>query len=211
MPQCAALGPAALHKERRWRSGQSHLAVNQATSVCAGSNPARRTMKFLVINASPNKEGGTAKFVRAFTDAAQKIGETRVMNLHDGPPRFSKGAVSRTSDFTEYQKATLDCDALFIATPTYWFNVPAVLKAFLEEIDEIDKLIYEKPRALGIAVYAPQGGELGAAQALVLPLNHMNFALVECGYIFHRDIAKDDWAWEDIQNMPARMKRTLGL
>jgi hypothetical protein len=30
------------HK-RRWRSGQSHLAVNQATSVCAGSNPARRT------------------------------------------------------------------------------------------------------------------------------------------------------------------------
>lgn len=28
---------------RRWRSGQSHLTVNQTTYVYAGSNPARRT------------------------------------------------------------------------------------------------------------------------------------------------------------------------
>ncbi len=37
---------------RRWRSGQSHLTVNQATYVYAGSNPARRTnLKFQLVRA----------------------------------------------------------------------------------------------------------------------------------------------------------------
>ena len=168
-------------------------------------------MKYLVLNASPNQDGGTAKFVKAFREAAEKHGEVRVMNLHENPPRFSKGATTRDSNFTEYQQEALDCDALFIATPTYWFNVPAILKAFLEEIDEVDEKFYTRPRVLGIAVYAPQGGELGVASALVFPLNHLKFALVEEGYIFHRGIAVDDWAWEDIARMPERMKRVVGL
>ncbi len=167
-------------------------------------------MKYLVINASPNKDGGTAKFVTAFTEAADLLGDVRVMNLHDSPPHFSKGAKSRDSDFTDYQQAALDCDALFIATPTYWFNVPAILKAFIEEIDEVDKMFYTRPRVLGVAIYAPQGGELGVASALVFPLNHLKFALVEEGYIFHRGVPIDDWAWADIAAMPERMKRVLG-
>src|SRR3989338_10527358 len=32
---------------RRWQSGQMHVAVNHATSVYAGSNPARRTISDL--------------------------------------------------------------------------------------------------------------------------------------------------------------------
>ena len=33
---------------RRWRSGQSHLTVNQATLVYVGSNPTRRTKEFFL-------------------------------------------------------------------------------------------------------------------------------------------------------------------
>lgn len=167
-------------------------------------------VKYVVINASPSREGGTAKFVSAFGGAAANHGEVTVFNLHDEPPRYSRGSVRRETGLSRYQQAVIDCDALFIATPTYWFNAPAILKAFIEELDEIDLQLYERPRALGIAVYAPQGGELGVASSLVFPLNHMNFALVEVGYIFHRGIPEDDWAWEDITLMPERMRRVLG-
>jgi multimeric flavodoxin WrbA len=167
-------------------------------------------MRFLVINASPNKAGKTSRFVDAFTEAAQKTGEVQVLHLHDNPPHYSRGELTAQRNPTVYQKAAIDCDGLFIATPTYWFNVPAILKSFIEELDGVDTELYARPRALGVAVYAPQGGELGTASSLILSLNHMNFALVEVGYIFHRGIAEDDWAWEDISLMPERMKRTIG-
>ncbi len=120
-------------------------------------------MKYLIINASPNTKGGTAKFVSAFTDAASKLGEVQILNLHDDPPRCSRGPTVNEGPLSTYQQAVLDCDALFIASPTYWFSAPAILKAFIEELDEIDTRLYTRPRALGIAVYAPQGGELGVA------------------------------------------------
>lgn len=167
-------------------------------------------MKFLVINASPNKEGGTAKFVGAFKEAAQKLGDVTILNLHDNPPRYAHSEKQNDGEPTLYQKAVMDTDALFIATPTYWFNTPAILKAFLEELDEIDTKLYARPRALGMGIFAPQGGELGVATALTFPLNHMNFVLVDVGYVFHRGVPEDDWAWEDIALMPERMKRVIG-
>ncbi|MBI5645052.1 NAD(P)H-dependent oxidoreductase [Candidatus Kaiserbacteria bacterium] len=167
-------------------------------------------MKYLVINASPHENGGTSKFVHAFTEAAKKVGEVKVLNLHDSPPAYSRGDNAPSMIETMYQREVLACDALFIATPTYWFNTPSILKAFVEEIDGIESMLWQRARALGIAVYAPQGGELGVASALTFPLNHMNFVLVDVGYIFHRGIPIDDWAWEDLALMPERMRRVIG-
>jgi multimeric flavodoxin WrbA len=162
-------------------------------------------MKFLIINASPNENGVTVKFCDAFTKAAEKVGEVKRLNLHDDPPPFCRGILPRPRTLGLYQREVLDCDALFVATPTYWFNVPSILKAFIEELDPIEEDLWEKRRAFGAAIHAPEGGELGPATALILPLNHLNFSLVNMGYVYHRGIPKDDWAWEDINEMPARM------
>lgn len=164
-------------------------------------------MKFLIIHASPHQDGGTARLAKAFRDAAERVGTVRQFNLHDDPPPFSTGNMDRPEKLSAYQQAVLDCDALFIATPTYWFNVPSVLKAFIENIDGIEEDLWKLPKILGIGIYAPEGGELGPATALVLPLNHLNFTLVHSGYVFHRGIPKDDWAWDDLAKMPERMAR----
>ena len=166
-------------------------------------------MNFLIINASPNPDGQTAQFCKVFVEASKKIGETTQLNLHDDPPPFCKGLAPKPEQLSIYQKAVLDCDALFIATPTYWFNVPSILKAFIENLDQIETDLWKRPRALGIAIYAPEGGELGPATSLVLPLNHLNFLFVELGYVFFRGIEKDAWAWEDLEKMPARMARAI--
>ena len=167
-------------------------------------------MQFLIINASPSNQGGTAKFCSAFWDAAQKVGAAKRLNLHDDPPAFCKGSTSRPEALSVYQREVLACDALFIATPTYWFNVPSILKAFIEDLDPIESDLWQRPRTLGVAVYAPEGGELGPATAIVLPLNHLNFSFVDNGYVYHRGTPKDDWAWEDIERMPDRMARIIG-
>jgi multimeric flavodoxin WrbA len=166
-------------------------------------------MKFLVINASPHKDGGTQRFVDAFCDAADKVESVTKLNLHDNPPSFCKGGFVRPDVLDTYQQAVLACDALFIATPTYWFNVPSILKAFIENLTPIESDLWQRPRTLGVAVYAPEGGELGCATAIILPLNHLGFSLVDSGYVYHRGIPKDDWAWEDIGRMPERMKRLI--
>ncbi len=169
-------------------------------------------MQFLIINASPHKNGNTARFVDAFKKAAESVGEVAELQLHDTPPPFSRGVYPslRPDILSEYQKEILACDALFIATPTYWFNVPSILKALLESLDEIETELFQRTRVFGVAIYAPEGGEFGVASMLILPLNHLNFALVENGYVYHRGIPKDDWAWGDISAMPSAMKRVLG-
>jgi multimeric flavodoxin WrbA len=166
-------------------------------------------MKLLIINASPNADGQTAKLCKIFKDSAEKIGEVKQLNLHDNPPPFSKGLLPKPEVLSVYQQAVLECDAMFIATPTYWFNVPAILKAFIEDLDPIESDLSHKTRALGVAINAPQGGELGAASSMILSLNHLNFLLVNVGYIFHRGVSEDDWAFEDLELMPGRMKHLL--
>ena len=168
-------------------------------------------MKFLSINSSPNLDGKTSNFCKLFKESAEKLGEVTQFNLYDDPPPFSEGSLLRPEVLNEYQKEVLDCDALFIATPTYWFNVPSILKAFIENLAPIEADLDQKTRALGVAIYAPQGGELGAASSLILSLNHLNFVLVNVGYIFHRNVSEDDWAFENLTLMPVRMKEVLGL
>src|SRR5260221_8250609 len=76
----------------------------------------------------------------------------------------------------------LDCDGMFIATPTYWYNAPATLKAFIEQLTPIEKKLWKRERKLALAVYSPEGGELGVFTAVVAPLNMMGFSLIGNGY-----------------------------
>ena len=167
-------------------------------------------MKYLVINASPEKTGMTSKLCGRFVETAKKEGEVKELALHDEPPEYCKGTSPKPKNLSIYQEAVLECDALFIATPTYWFNMPSILKAFIESLDQIELDLWRRPRTLGLVVYAPEGGEFGTAAPIVLALNHMNFSLVDNGYVYYRGVEKDDWAWDDLQLMPERMKKLIG-
>jgi hypothetical protein len=61
---------------RRWRSGQSHLAVNQAASAYAGSNPARRTNK-KALEMGLFRDGG--REVRTYSECSCKHGAIMVL------------------------------------------------------------------------------------------------------------------------------------
>ena len=64
------------HSQRRWRSGQSHLAVNQAASAYAGSNPARRTNK-KALEMGLFRDGG--REVRTYSECSCKHGAIMVL------------------------------------------------------------------------------------------------------------------------------------
>ena len=63
---------------RRWQSGQMHVAVNHATSVSAGSNPARRTdiqerplRAFLNVGSMDSKAGARRREAGSRTFSAE--------------------------------------------------------------------------------------------------------------------------------------------
>jgi NAD(P)H-dependent FMN reductase len=156
----------------------------------------------LVVNASPHGQSVTTKFCKIF-EKGFGAEYTNQLNLHDAPPRFSDGSYATD---TPLQKQVLDVDVLFIATPTYWFNVPAILKAFIDELSGIDtKKLWAVDRYVVVAVHAPQGGEIGAVGALVLPLNMMGFTLPANGFVYYRN-EDDSWAWNDLTEIAKQLR-----
>jgi multimeric flavodoxin WrbA len=163
---------------------------------------AARHRKALIVNASPFRESVTAKFCKTF-EKGFGADYTKQLNLHDAPPRYSEGTY--TSD-SPLQKQVLDVDVVFIATPTYWFNVPAILKAFLDDLSGIDtEELWAIDRYVVVAVHAPEGGELGAIGALVLPLNMIGFTLPANGFVYYRN-EDDSWAWDDLTEIAKQLR-----
>lgn len=148
----------------------------------------------LVINASP-KNGKTLKFCKTF-ERAFGSQHTKRLNLAKNPPPHSDGTFKNTG--TRWQEDTLKSDVLFIATPVYWFNVPSTLKAYLDDLAAIERKLWKNERFVIVAVHAPEGGEIGALNAIILPLNSMGFTLPRNGFVYYRG-PSDDWAWKDIE------------
>jgi NAD(P)H-dependent FMN reductase len=156
----------------------------------------------LIVNASPHKPSVTSRFCDVFAEGFG-AGYTTWLDLHAQPPPHSDGTYER--DGTPWQQAVLATDVLFVATPTYWFNIPSILKAFLDDLTAIEEQLWEAERFAVIAVHAPQGGEIGALNALLAPLNMMGFTLPGNGYVYYRHEA-DDWAWTDLKEIAKRMR-----
>jgi NAD(P)H-dependent FMN reductase len=156
----------------------------------------------LVVNSSPHEPSITTRFCDIFTD---NFGPryTRRLDLHKEPPPYSNGTYD--NDNTKWQKHVIDADVLFIATPTYWFNIPSILKAFIEDLAAIDEILWEGDRYAVIAIHAPEGGEIGALNALMPALNMLGFTLPGNGFVYYRSAA-DDWAWNDLGEVAKRVR-----
>jgi multimeric flavodoxin WrbA len=161
-----------------------------------------RHRKALLVNASPFGQSVTTRFCKTF-EKGFGAAYTKQLNLHDAPPRYSAGIYITG---TPLQRQVLDPDVVFIATPTYWFNVPAILKSFIEDLSGIDtKELWAIDRYVVVAVHAPEGGEIGAISAVVLPFNMMGFTLPANGFVYYRD-ADDDWALKDLADIAKQLR-----
>jgi NAD(P)H-dependent FMN reductase len=156
----------------------------------------------LVINSSPHEPSITTRFCDIFANSFGPRYTTR-LDLHKEPPPHSNGTYDNGN--TKWQKHVIESDVLFIGTPTYWFNVPSILKAFIDDLAAIDEILWEGDRSAVLAIHAPEGGEIGAVNALMPALNMLGFTLPGNGFVYYRD-SGDDWAWNDLSEVAKRVR-----
>ena len=102
------------------------------------------TKKILIINASPRKKGNIAQMVAEMTDEAKAHGaEVDVIEVQklDVQPCIAcmqcraKGfCVMPDDDSQRVLQLIKDCDAMVIAAPCYWGNIPGTLKLLFDRI-----------------------------------------------------------------------------
>jgi NAD(P)H-dependent FMN reductase len=192
---------------------------NSPTGIAAGGRPVVRregvrmpgrdmskTKKhYLVVNASHFANSNTERFCQIFEqnlEASCSRIELRRKHIPfaDGTYRIPRNDVLR-----KLREQVLNCDGIFIATPTHWFSAPGRLKAFIDHLTPIEAKLWKKERLLALAIYAPEGGELGVFQAVVPALNHMGFSLVGNGYAYRRSRRKSEaWVVREIKGMAKR-------
>lgn len=114
--------------------------------------------KLLAILGSPHHNGATATMLEYLIQEAEKKGWTidRV-NLYEKNIAFCNGCKAciptgsciQKDDITELSQLLKDCDFVVLASPTYWANVPAIVKNMFDRLlgvvmEETDK--FPKPR-----------------------------------------------------------------
>lgn len=103
-----------------------------------------KTKKILIINASPRKKGNISQMVAEMADEAAAHGveavrvEAQRLNVRPCMACMqcrSKGFCSLPDDDAQHVLQLIkDCDALVIAAPCYWGNIPGTLKLLFDRI-----------------------------------------------------------------------------
>ena len=103
-----------------------------------------RRIKILIINASPRKNGNIAQMAEEMRSEAIELGaeveELDVQRLNIKPCigcmqcRKKKKCVMPEDDAQRVLKQIKDCDALVVAAPCYWGNIPGTLKILFDRI-----------------------------------------------------------------------------
>ena len=164
-------------------------------------------IKILAINSSPKRSGKTAKFLDLYIKSAEKLGAkvTRVDLYKEKLPFFSGILGKKLHKRSHIQKLAADADGIVIATPTYWFNEPAVLKNLLDNLTPLEENGFQlEGKVAGFIVYSPQGGESAVLQNMAMVLNQMGMIIPPYAMIFYRG-PQDTWVHQDVINLAKRM------
>ncbi len=167
----------------------------------------QKLIKILAINSSPKSDGHTARFLEHFEKAAKQLNaEVTHMDLyHEKIPFFSGILGKKLKRMSHVQKAMVETDGFIIATPTYWFNEPGVLKNFIDNLTPLEENGFKlEGKVGGFIVYSPEGGEIGVLENLAMTFNHMGVILPPYSFIFYRG-PQDDWVMQDIKDLAKRM------
>jgi len=99
-------------------------------------------VKVLGFNASPRKGGNTEALLQAvLKGAASKGAETRIVNLREirvkgclgcDACKTDLGQCIQKDDVSPLLREMMECDAIVLGTPVYWFHVSSQMKAFID-------------------------------------------------------------------------------
>ena len=100
-------------------------------------------MKIVVLNGSPRKGGNTEQMAEHFAEAARKKHDVQIlnvgrMNIHGclgcGSCYKHQGACVQKDDMQQVFDALQDADMVVFASPIYWFDLTAQLKAAIDRL-----------------------------------------------------------------------------
>lgn len=171
--------------------------------------------KFIItINASPKKDGTVSELLKIFEKEVIKLGgKIKRINLYDYnfPPH--SGNLEREPLQYPFIKEIKKARALVIATPTYWFNMPGILKNFLDMLTEYtdwdnDDVLLEG-KILGVLAVSPGGGATNILENLALTLNTMGMIILPYSLMFFgsRDLPDNPngWSKKNIKELARRL------
>lgn len=149
------------------------------------------TVYVLGINGSPRSYGNTYKLLRIALKVAELEGaRTKTINLYDYDIKPCLGCLSDIQETCRYPcvidddmkqlyDEVLKADGLIIATPIYWFNVPGVLKNFIDRLTALENMIFIDGRSwlegkvLGVIATGNDSGDVKVLSNVALTFNFM--------------------------------------
>ena len=155
--------------------------------------------KLLAINSSPKESGHTAHLLKLFIDSAQALGaQVKKLDLYEEHIKPYSGILGKKlKKLNHFQKALVEADGFVIATPTYWFNEPGILKNFIDSLTPLEENNWMlEGKVAGFIVYSPEGGETEVLENLAMTFNQMGVAFPPYSLIFYRG-PQDKWAIAD--------------
>lgn len=162
-------------------------------------------IKILCVSASPVPDGHTEEMLGIFAAKAYALGaEIEIIRLVDTPPPPISGKLEGWKPDPFWADKLAGADAVVVATPTYWFNTPGILKNW---IDSLTPLTYEsKLDGLlgGIIVYGPEGGAFNQVQYLGMVFNNIGITIPARGLIWQegpRRIGPNAWVEQAISQL----------
>jgi multimeric flavodoxin WrbA len=159
-------------------------------------------IKFVVLNGSPKRDGHTASLVVRLMEAVEPYADCERIDLYEEmiPPVSGELDVP-LGEPTPVQQKLLACDAFVLVTPTYWFNMPGVVKNFIDHLTVLeDNDFMLEGKVAGCIVYTPEGGGENILQNLAMVFNHMGIVVPPYCLVFDRG-DKTQWVRDEIPLM----------
>ena len=135
----------------------------------------------LILNASPRRHGNISQMVEVMTDECRKAGAeaqaVTVQQLNIRPClgcmkcRATHRCVLPEDDAQRVLKLIQQADALVIAAPCYWGNIPGTLKILFDRI--VYGMMDESPRGLPIPLHKGKRCVLVSTSTTPWPFNRL--------------------------------------
>lgn len=136
-------------------------------------------MKIVILNASPRKNGNIAQMVGEMCSEAERLGAytevIEVQKLNVRPCiacmkcRSAHACMLPEDDAQRVLEKIKAADALIVAAPCYWGNMPGTLKVLFDRI--VYGLMDESPRGIPVGLHKGKRCVLASCSTTPWPLN----------------------------------------
>lgn len=157
-------------------------------------------IKIIGILGSPHKDGGTARLLQLAIDGAASVGaQTEMIYLYDLNIGFEDGSYSKDptsvtltsvpgDDMKIVYPKMIEADGFIFATPTYWMNMSAIMKNFIDRLTPLEHDGFHLKGKVAAFIGHSKENEGGVEQAvmsMIAPLLQMGVLIPPGGAMWH--------------------------